>query len=226
VEVYFADIEPQPQPVHPDLTEPSADGSRWEIWRDSLARVPGVIVGWPGPARRSRDFCALNVLDMLLTAGDSSRFQQNLVKGRKSVIQYEANLGWPFASSTDYKDPGMYAMFALYNPAFTSAQIVGQFEEEIELVNQQGITPEELERTRTLLRSSRYREIQSSHSRAALLAKYELLDGDANYLNTELGDFLSVTAEEVLDAARRYLVADRRTVLEILPAATEEVQTA
>ena len=71
------------------------------------------------------------MLDVLLTGGESSRFQQNLVKGKKSVIQYEANPGWPFAGPTDYKDPGSYAMMLLYNPAFKGDEIVKQVEEEI-----------------------------------------------------------------------------------------------
>ena len=44
----------------------------------------------------------------------------NLVKGKQSVLSYEANPGWPFGSASDYKDPGMYAMDMLYNPKFTA----------------------------------------------------------------------------------------------------------
>src|SRR5581483_9302463 len=96
IETYFGDIPAQPQPARPDLSEPPFK-TRKEVHRDPLARVPAVVIGYPGPPRRSPDYYALNMVDAVLTAGESSRFQLNLVKGKQSVVQYEANLGWPFA---------------------------------------------------------------------------------------------------------------------------------
>ena len=218
VERYFGNIPPQPQPDPPDLTEPPRTEPRAEVYRDRLARVPALLIGYPGPARRTPEYNAMVMLDLLLTGGDSSRFQQNLVKGRKSVIQYEANLGWPFAGPTDYKDPGAYAMMLLYNPAFQGDQILAQVEEEIAKLQKHGVNPKELERQRAHLRSSRIRQLQASRSRAALLGKYELLDRKPEYINTELGDFLAVGPEEIQAAAAKYVDAARRTVLDIVPA--------
>jgi zinc protease len=218
VETYFGDIPAQQQPKAPDLSEPLRAKPKSEVHRDLLARVPAVVIGWPGPARRSADYNALLMLDLLLTGGDSSRFQQNLVKGRKSVIQYEGNLGWPFASPSDYKDPGLYAMYLLYNPAFTGQQIVGQVEEEIAKVINDGVDARELDRARTYLRATRIQQLQSSHARAALLGRYELLDGKPELVNTELNDFLAVTAEQIRAAAKKYCDPGKRTVLDIIPA--------
>ncbi len=218
VDQYFGDIPAQPQPKPPDLKEPPRTAPKFEVYRDSLARVPAVVIGYPGPARRSADYNALVMLDLVLTGGDSSRFQQNLVKGKKSVIQYEGNLGWPFASATDYKDPGLYAMYFLYNPAFSGKQIVEQVEQEIAKVIHDGVDAAELERARTFLRSTRIRQLQSSHARAALLGRYELLDGKPELINTELNDFLSVTADQIRAAAKKYCDPDKRTVLDIVPA--------
>ena len=55
--------------------------------------------------------------------GDSSRFQQNLVKGKQSVIEFETGLGWPFGQPADYVDPGAYGMFMVHNPQFTGRQV-------------------------------------------------------------------------------------------------------
>lgn len=218
VEMYFGEIPSQLQPKAPDLSEPPRTEPRWEEYRDPLARVPAVLIGYPGPTRRSADYNALVMLDLLLTGGDSSRFQQNLVKGRKSVIQYEGNLGWPFASATDYKDPGQYAMYLLYNPAFTGRQIVEQVEEEIAKVVNDGVDAEELERTRTYFRSARIQQLQSSHARAAMLGRYELIDRKPELLNTEMEDFLAVTADQIRAAAKQYCDPSKRNVLDIVSA--------
>lgn len=217
VETFFADIPPQPQPKPPNLAEPPRSEPSAEVYRDPLAKVPAVVVGYPGPARRSADYNALVMLDLVLTGGESSRFHQNLVKGRKSVIQYEANLGWPFAGPTDYKEPGLYAVYVLYHPTFSGEQIVAQVEEEIGKVGQDGVDAGELERARTYVRATRILQLQSSHARAALLGRFELLDGKPEYINTELNDFLAVTPEQIRAAANAYCDPRKRTVLDIVP---------
>jgi zinc protease len=224
VETYYGDIPAQPQPPAPDLTEPPQTEPRFEQYRDKLARVPAIVIGYPGPARRSADYNALVMLDLVLSGGDSSRFNQNLVKGRKSVIQYEANLGWPFASASDYKAPGDYAMYFLYNPAFTGRQIVEQVEAEIAKIQKDGVEANELERARTYLRSTRIRQLQSAHARAAMLGRYELLDGDPNHVNTEMDVFLAVTPRQIQEAARKYFAPEKRTVLDIVPASAAQAQ--
>ena len=222
IHAYFADIEPQPQPKHPDLTEPAVTVPRHAVVKDPLAKVPAVLIGYPGPQRRSADYYAMVLLDVLLTGGDSSRFSQNLVKGRQSVIQVEANLGWPFAGPADYLHPGLYAMMLLHKPDFQGAEVAAQVQEEIARVQKDGLDAKELARIKTLLRSSRINEIQSSYRRAALLAQYEALDGDANLINTELERYQRVTAEQVRDAARKHLRPETRIVMEIVPAPSKE----
>jgi zinc protease len=217
VETYFGDIPAQPKPKPPDLTEPEQPKPRSKVYHDQHARVPGVVIGYPGPLRHSPDYYAIGMLDVLLTGGPSSRFQLDLVKGKQSVIQYQAELGWPFASISDYKNPGDYAMFLLYKPNFTSKQIVDQAQEEVAKIQNEVVDMKELERARTLLRSERINSLQSSFQRASLLAEYEVLDGNPEYINTELERFLTVTPEQIQAAAKKYLTPERRSVLEILP---------
>jgi predicted Zn-dependent peptidase len=214
IETYFGDIPSQPKPRSPDLAEPSPK-SRSDVYHDPLAKVPGVVIGYPGPARHSPDYFALTMVDVLFTAGPSSRFQLDLVKGKQSVIQYQADLGWPFNNSVDYKDPSDYAMFLLYKPNFTGDQIVQQVQEEIAKIQNDGVDPKELDRARTLLRSERITALQSSFQRAKLLATYQVLDGKPEYINEELDRLLAVTPAQIQAAAKQYLTPERRSVLQI-----------
>ncbi len=220
IEQYFGDIPSQPKPARPDLAEPAHVTPRKQVYHDAHARVPGVIVGYPAPVRRSRDYYALGMLDVLLTGGPSARFELNLVKGAESVIQYQAEIGWPFASSSDYKDPGDYAMFLLFKPNFTPQQIVEQAQEEIAKIQTEGVDGKELGRARTFLRSERITSLQSTLHRAQLLGRYEILDGKAELINTDLENFLAVTPADIQSVAGEYLTPERRTVMEILPAPT------
>jgi len=218
IETYFGDIPSQPQPKRPDLTEPAGFQPRTEVYKDPLARLPGVIIGYPGPKRRSPDYYALHLIDAILTAGDSSRFRQDLVKGKQSVIEYDAELGFPSATSLDYRDPEPYAIFLLYNPKFSGADIVRQVQDEIAKLQATPLDTKELDRVKTLLRASVVKELQSSLGRAKALAQYELADGDAALINTELDASMAVTATQIQAAAKKYLTSDKRAVLEIVPA--------
>jgi zinc protease len=218
IDTYFADIPAQPQPKHPDKAEPADFKGVKQIYKDPMAQVPGVIIGFPGPKRRSADYYALNMIDAILTAGDSSWLRQDLVKGKKSVIQYEANLGWPFASTQDFRDPEPYAIFLLHNPAFKSDQIVDQVQEELAKLQKEPIPAKDLERVKTQLRASRIQQLQGSLSRARALAQYEVADGNPELLNTELDTMLAVTPEQIQAAAKKYFTTDKRVVLEIQPA--------
>ncbi|HEX3875817.1 MAG TPA: pitrilysin family protein [Bryobacteraceae bacterium] len=217
IESYFSDIPEQPQPKHPDMTEPEYKAHS-QTYDDPMARVPAVMMGWPGPKRRSPDYYAMNLLDAILTNGNSARFRLDLVKGKESIINYESNLGWPMSSYLDYRDPGAYGVFMLYKPNFTSQQIADQVQAEIAKLQDAPLPAAELERYKTQLRATMIRQLQSSFSRAQQLAQYEVADGDASLINTEFDRLLNVSAAQVQAAAKKYLSADKRTVLAVRPA--------
>lgn len=218
VETYFRDIPSQALPKRPNLNEPADFTAVKQVHKDPLAQVPAVVIGYPGPKRRSPDYYALHMVDAILTAGDSSRFRMDLVKGKESIIQYEAELGWPFASARDYRDPEPYAMFLVHKPNFTSDQIVEQVQEEIAKLQNQPIDAKELARVKTQVRAGTIKEMQSSQARAEALAQFQLADGDPSLINTELDRILAVTPEQIQAAAKKYLVPEKRAVLEIQPA--------
>jgi predicted Zn-dependent peptidase len=200
------------------MTEPSDFKPRSVVYKDSLAQVPAVVIGYvDGPKRRSPDYYAMNMVNAILTMGDSSRLRQELVKGKKSVIQFEAALGWPYASTLDYREPEPWAINLIYNPQFKGQQIVEQVQAEIAKLQAAPIDGKELERVKTIMRASRIRELQSAAARASELGQYAITDGDPNLVNTELDRMLAVTPEQVQAAAKKYLTTARRAVLEIQP---------
>jgi zinc protease len=109
-------------------------------------------------------------------------------------------------------------MFILHNPNFTAKQIVDQVQEEIAKLQNAPLDAKELERVKTLVRANAMKEIQSSLSRARILAQYAIADGDPSLINTELEHTLAVTPAQIQAAAKKYLTADKRAVMEITPA--------
>lgn len=219
VEEYFGDIPAQPQPLRRSLAEPAQTAPCWQTVDDALAQVPALVLGYPGPARRSDDYFTLVLLDMVLTAGESCRLFQSLVKEKQSVIQFEAALGWPFASTMDYRDPGRYSLFFLHNPACSAEELREQAEAEFARIAREGVTEDEMRRARAMLRSSRIAQMQSCLSRGMTLGRYELFDGNPGLVNEDLHRLLRVEASEIQDLASRLFRRDCQAAMEVRPAA-------
>ncbi|MBL8209872.1 MAG: insulinase family protein [Bryobacterales bacterium] len=218
IEQYFGDIPSQSQPPKPNLSEPAVFKAQTTIHKDQHAPVPAIVMGYPGPKRATPDFYALTMADIILTGGESSRLHQALVKEKKSVLSVEAGLGWPFGGPIDYQDPGIYGVQVTASPAVPSNEIVAQYEAEIEKLRQAPVTAAELDRARAILRSYRIRSLQSPLSRAQMITQHEYFDGSAERVNTELDKFLAVTPAQVQAAVKKYLPAEQRSVLEVVPA--------
>ena len=215
---YFGDIPAQPQPKRPDLKEAVRAEGKTETVRDPNARAPAVVVGWPAPPRHSQDWYALNMIDAVLTSGDSARLKLDMVKGRQSLLQADANLGWPGASPLDFKDPAYYAAILIYKPNFQVKEILDQYQSELDRIAREGVGRTELGRLQAVLRFSRARDTETALSRAKLLAIHELMDGDAGYAEKDYASLFSVTSEQMQAAASRYLTVGRRDVMAIEPA--------
>ena len=56
------------------------------------------------------------------------------------------------------------------------------------------------------------------------LADYHTYYGDANYINTEIERYRSVTREDIQRVAKKYLVKDNRVVLRYLPKSEEPAE--
>jgi zinc protease len=218
VEQYFGGIPSQPQPARLDMTEPGRTNGKSEVVQDQHARVPGLVIGWPAPKRHSDEWYALGMLDAVLTGGESCRMQLDLVKGKQTLIQFQAGLGWPFESFNDFKDPGEYAAFVLYKPNYKAQQIVDEIQQEIDLVAKDGVGAKELDRVKAVLRYAKVSGLQSSLGRAQLLGQYELLDGKPEMVDQDFTNLFKVTSEQIQAAAKKYLTAARRDVLVIQPA--------
>ena len=214
---YFGDIAPQPHPKRPDLTEvPRAEG-KTETVKDSSARVPALIAGWPAPPRHTPDWYALDLVDAVLTSGEGARLKVNMAKGKQSLLQAEANLGWPAAGPTDFKEPNDYATLMIYNPRFSADEILSEYQTEIDRIARDGVGGTELGRVKAVMRFSMASGLQTALSRAKLLGIHELMDGDAGLAEKGSAGLMAVTPEQIQAVAKKYLTQSRRDVMIIEP---------
>lgn len=211
VEKYFETIQRQPDPPAPDVAETDAVAVKQDTYNDKFAQLPAFILGWKIPARRTPDFYALSLAGNLLFGGESSRLYQKMVKGEESVVAIQGFFG-------ERRGPSSMYIFALPKPGKDPAQVRQSVLDEFKRLATEGPTAEEMEKLRNNLLNDAVRGRQSSLYRAQLIAEYTLYDNDPNLFNTEHDRYLAVTAEQIKQAAKRYLDTDNYATLNVVPA--------
>jgi zinc protease len=219
VEKYFDSIPAQPVPPPVDVYEPEAVAIREETFHDVLAPAPAFVLGWKIPERRTPEFHALSLAGTLLFEGDSSRLYQKLVKGDESVVSIEGGVD-------ERRGPSALYIFALPKPGEEVDKIREQIFEEIKRIAADGPSEAEMEKLRNSLCNEAVRGRQSTMYRAQRLAEFALYDSDPRLVDSELDQYLSVTAEDIKRTVARYIDVENRVVLDILPAAAKQAEGA
>jgi zinc protease len=221
VEKHFASISSQPPPPRPDLTEPPQTKEKRVSQKDKLANLPAVATGYHIPAQNAPDFPAMALLVQILQGDDSSRWYQRLVKEKELTLDLTGGLNY-FGNEFDYNGPMIMTTRATYKHGHTADEVVHEMDSVIADLVAKGITPKELADAKVRFRSNFYNQVESTFGKTHLLCVLALFRDDPNQINTLLTPFENVTADQIKDAAKKYLAATNRTVIDRVPEAKTE----
>jgi predicted Zn-dependent peptidase len=206
VRKYFESIPSQPAPRPVDMKEPAQTSERRLTLDDALARLPRLDVVYKIPPAMTPDEDAVSVLGTVLGSGRSSRLYEQVVRQKQLASNVSA-----FAGVN--RGPGLFRVTAMAAPGKSVAEIESAVDAEIEKVKNGPIADWEMEKARTSARSNFVSSVQSTLSRAVLLAQYALFYNDPGLINKRAEKIAAVTAADVQRVARRYLTRENRTVV-------------
>lgn len=195
-----------------DSVEPPQLGERRVLVYKADARAPIVYIGFHVPNYLSKDAPALELLSTILQEGRASRLYRTLV--------YERRLALSVGGDYTYlsRDPNLFWFSGTPLPGQTPEVLEQAIMAEIERVKNEPVPDEELERAKNQTESAFVWRQDSIYSRAASLARFELV---GSWRNGEsfVPLIRQVTAADLQRAARAYFQSDRRTVGVLLPGA-------
>lgn len=217
IEKHFAGIRRRKKPIRPDFSEPLPDGERRETVTDRLAPMPAVALGYrvPDPGNDLHAYLAALLLAEILSDGDAARLQRGLVQGRRLVTDIGAYLG-TFGDPLEERDPTRLNITAHYPDAAATEKVLRAIDEEIEALATEGPGEGELDRVRTKLAGTVYRELDQILNRSLEFAKFELLFGKASLILGLPALLAEVTDADIRKAAGA-LRPDSRAVVELVP---------
>lgn len=224
---YFADIPAGPPPPFADPTEPEQKEERRGDVEEKFGTLPAMAIGYRVPARRTRDWCAMTLLDMALHGGRAGRLHRELVLEKQIAVEAAGGIDDIFG----YNGPTQMVTRILHKPEFSSEATLAAFDAVIREIQEQGISEDELQQLKVKWTSDYYSTLEGGrggymphYGLMHLLACFTLFDGEPQLVNTILEGFLAVTREEVLAAAKKYLCTDQRSIVfrtPVKPAAQE-----
>lgn len=215
VEKYFGSIPRVTIPKRPDLKEPKQLKAKYEKMEDKQAQMPAFWISWKAPARRDKDFYALNLLQSILSTGESSRLFQRMVKGDQVALKVES-------SYEERRGPSLFETFVVLKPGKTGEDVRKVLFSELDKLKSEPVSPTELQKAknqllRGLFSSASYASLQRSLGRAEILAEYAAFFGDPTLVDSDLEAYMRVNPEDIKRVASEVFSQDGATTIDVMP---------
>jgi zinc protease len=206
---YFADIPRGADVKQPVIEEPPLPGEVRDVIFDRI-QLPAVVTAYRTPALGTRDFYAVDLLNRLLSNGNSSRLNVALKEEQQKAV-------YVGAFSLPFEHPGLAIHFAIANAGVVPQELERSMDAEVGRIMREGVPPLEFEKLKAQLET----EYVADNSRVAgvanNLATAHTMLGSAAQINSELDRYLALTPQDLQQAAATYFTPERRVVLHYLP---------
>lgn len=214
VEKYFGEIKRGTKDIpRPDVQMKKLGDVKAEVF-DNI-QLPAVIQAYQMAEQGSDDYYAMQMLTTLLSGGQSSRFQKEIVDNQQLAV---AAGSFPFA----LEDAGVFISFGILNMGNTPEDLQAAMDKEIERAKNEPIDDKEFQKLRNQIENSFISSNGSVRGIAESLANYHVYFGDANLINSEIDRYMAVTKEDLQRVAKKYLDPANRVQLVYLPKSAQQ----
>ncbi len=209
IEKYYGSIRPG-DTVPPVLdAEPEQKGER-RAQVHHPAQAPSLMLAWRGPPATDSQTLALDVLQYVLSVGQSSRLVKALVYEQEVAVSVSVDWAWRI-------DPGSFVVGMELKPGGDPAKAEAALYRELSRVAKDGLTERELQKARNNLSAHLLRELSTNNGRASALGSYEALLGDWRKGLALASRYDEISGDEVQAAAAKWLAPTRRNVVTLVP---------
>jgi len=208
------DLPPRIRPMEPDLKVEQV-----VILRDPRVTLPSFSRNWFGPApfgENEQDADALVLLSTILGGGERSRLHQELVVKRQIASSAGA---WTSMNLRDYSQMGVYASPIDPDKLREVQQAV---DKEIEKMASENVSEHELETAKKVLASQLIFSWERQMSRALEVGTTLMVGGTLDDVASIRERIDAVTADQIREAAQRYLSVRRSVAGYLLPVDAED----
>jgi len=214
VKKYFGNIPSGPEPRDMISVEPEQEGEiRVEIVRP--AQGEQFMAGFHVPALTSPDVPVLDVVQALLTEGESSRLYRRLVYEEQVALSVSSDFTWRV-------DPALYYFHVEMKPGVEAATGESILYEVLDELAREPVAESELQKAKNMLEADFLRSLKTNNGRALKIGYFETVFGDYEAMFEVLEQYRRTTAEDVMRVAGEYFGRRNRTVVTLIPEGREQ----
>lgn len=170
--------------------------------------LPAFVEAYHIPADGTPDSFPLALASKILSAGDSGLIYHQLVYERELALEAES-------SAQFSEDPNLFFIFAIMNAGHTVAEGEAAVGSILDGLKKNPIAAKELEKAKNQVLFDLAQNRESSKGLAGQLGYDSVILNNPDLVNTEADKFLSVTAEQVQAAIRKYFKPQNMTLLTV-----------
>ena len=200
-------------PEIPAIADYHADPSAHRMKRVVKFDVPLLIVGYPAPSAQHADAVAMEILQLVIAGGESSRLHREVVRHQSAAVMVGG-------MNHMLKNAGMSMFFAAFTPDVPVARVEHALEEQIDRVREEGILEQEMEKVKHATLTSRTFELYSAENICYRLGYSECVEGNFRMWVERLEALRQLDMHRLMDVAGTYWNERHRHVLHLQPQRT------
>ena len=217
-EKYYGPLEGRALPQRKAQAEPTQEGTR-RVNVKAPAELPVLIMGYKAPILRDIDKdtepYALDMLSAVLDGHDAARFNKHLVREQKVALSAGINY------DATARGPGMIYLSGSPAEGKTVPELEAALRSEIERVQKDGVSEQELKRAKAQLLASQVYKLDSMFGQTMEIGQIEAVGLSYKKLDRILEKLQKVTAAEVQAVAKKYFTDDTLTIGVLEPQALD-----
>jgi zinc protease len=214
VNQYFSEIPRRADPAPVSCNSRLSPGIRRREVTDVHANLPAVVRIYRAPPHADPDTPALELLNVILGQGESSRLNVAVVRREKAALGTQVVVN-PFDSR---RGPGVLLVLAIANQGVDPLKLDTLVAAQLDSIRATGVTPEELTKAKNSFRAGFIHNRETTLGKAEELHHYHMFHPSLAEINSDLQRFLAVTAEDVRRVAGKYLDPANAVVIIVKPA--------
>ena len=201
VNLYFAGVPSHaaPEAVRCDWRV-GPGGKRREV-RDAQANLDAALRFYRVPEHRNADTPALELLNLILGQGESSRLNVAVVRREKAALA----TGTFVSPGGSRNGPGVWVAFGIVNQGVNVEHMDSLIGQQLDSIRANGVSAEELEKAKNILRAGFIDNRETTLGKAEELHHYLLFHETLDEINSDLGRLLAVTSDDLKRVAGKYL---------------------
>lgn len=201
---YFEPIPAQNPPRKVHTVEPEQQGEK-RLFVTKQVVSPNVLIAYHVPQTGSEDYYPLELLNSILSEGNSSRLYSQLVDKKQLATEVTSFIPMAF-------DPFLLLVYGVCNDNVKPEDLETAVYEEVDKLIKEGVTDKELQKAKNIKLAGFYHSMETISGKANSIGTYELFFGDYTKLYNAPEQFEKVTNDDIKRVAAKYFKRNNRTV--------------